>query len=262
MVVGSSPAGAVRSRAATRACGCAAASATEATVASRGEQGRAGVKAVRRAGFFRWARSVGVSGGGRLGETCEKLPGRPRWWVCHGGGHWHALLSNRGQVFFRRGRTSATRSGPTRTMRALRAGRTCSTRSGGTSSTPTTSQHPLLAAIGGPPTHYLPRLLQILDQVVKKIPGFSHEVNYFLRRETETGTFDEATTLGDIDRQPGDAKNPAQRSQGRGPVPFYPSHSREVSFLQCAPRPALSSLRSLFGFGTYSQQCEEICGAA
>ena len=57
----------------------------------------------------------------------------------------------------------------------------------------------LLAAIGGPPTHYLPRLLQILDQVVKKIPGFSHEVNYFLRRETETGTFDEATTLGDID---------------------------------------------------------------
>ena len=60
-------------------------------------------------------------------------------------------------------------------------------------------QHPLLAAIGGPPTHYLPRLLQILDQVVKKIPGFSHEVNYFLRRETETGTFDEATTLGDID---------------------------------------------------------------
>ena len=69
-------------------------------VASSGEQGRAGVKAVRRAGFFRWARSVGVSGGGRLGETCEKLPGRPRWWVCHGGGHWHALLSNRGQVFF------------------------------------------------------------------------------------------------------------------------------------------------------------------
>ena len=50
-------------------------------------------------------------------------------------------------------------------------------------------------AIGGPPTHYLPRLLQILDQVVKKIPGFSHEVNYFLRRETETtGTFDEPTT--------------------------------------------------------------------
>ena len=38
-----------------------------------------------------------------------------------------------------------------------------------------------------------------MDQVVKKIPGFSHEVNYFLRRETETGTFDEATTLGDID---------------------------------------------------------------
>ena len=69
-------------------------------MASSGEQGRAGVKAVRRAGFFRWARSVGVSGGGRLGETCEKLPGRPRWWVCHGGGHWHALLSNRGQVFF------------------------------------------------------------------------------------------------------------------------------------------------------------------
>ena len=46
------PAGAVRSRAATRARGCAAASATEATVASRGEQGRAGVRAVRRAGFF------------------------------------------------------------------------------------------------------------------------------------------------------------------------------------------------------------------
>ena len=38
-----------------------------------------------------------------------------------------------------------------------------------------------------------------MDQVVKKIPGFSHEVNYFLRRETETGTFDEATTLGDIE---------------------------------------------------------------
>ena len=38
-----------------------------------------------------------------------------------------------------------------------------------------------------------------MDQVVKKIPGFSHEVNYFLRRETETGTFDEATTLKDID---------------------------------------------------------------
>jgi len=42
-------------------------------------------------------------------------------------------------------------------------------------------------------------LAKIMDQVVKKIPGFSHEVNYFLRRETETGTFDEATTLGDID---------------------------------------------------------------
>ena len=26
-----------------------------------------------------------------------------------------------------------------------------------------------------------------------------NEVNYFLRRETVTGTFDEATTLGDID---------------------------------------------------------------
>ena len=38
-----------------------------------------------------------------------------------------------------------------------------------------------------------------MDQVVKKIPGFSHEVNYFLRRATETGTCDEATTLGDID---------------------------------------------------------------
>ena len=56
-----------------------------------------------------------------------------------------------------------------------------------------------MAAIGGPPTHYLPRLLQIVDKAVKKTPGFSHEVNYFLRRETETGTFDEATTLGDID---------------------------------------------------------------
>merc|ERR550514_800715 len=35
-----------------RARGCAAASATEATVASSGEQWRAGVRAVRRAGFF------------------------------------------------------------------------------------------------------------------------------------------------------------------------------------------------------------------
>ena len=33
------------------------------------------------ASHFRWARSVGVSGGGRPGETREKLPGRPRWWV-------------------------------------------------------------------------------------------------------------------------------------------------------------------------------------
>ena len=57
LVVGSSPAGAVRSRVAR---GCAAASATEATVASRGEQGRAGVRAVRGApdffdGLGQWA---------------------------------------------------------------------------------------------------------------------------------------------------------------------------------------------------------------
>ena len=74
LVVGSSPAGAVRSRAATRACGCAAASATEATVASSGEQWRAGVRAVRRAGFFRWARSVGVSGEAAGREKLVKTP--------------------------------------------------------------------------------------------------------------------------------------------------------------------------------------------
>ena len=98
LVVGSSPAGAVRSRVAR---GCAAASATEATVASRGEQGRAGVRAVRRAEFF----SMGsVSGrvrrrpAGR--NSAVKLPRRPRRWECHGGGHWRALLVYVGPSFF------------------------------------------------------------------------------------------------------------------------------------------------------------------
>ena len=93
LVVGSSSAGAVCSRAATRARGCAAASATEATGASRGESSAA-----------RLTFSLG-SVRGRVrrrpaGRNSLKPPHRPRRWECHGGGHWRALLSTWVRVFF------------------------------------------------------------------------------------------------------------------------------------------------------------------
>ena len=42
---------------------------------------------MRRAGFFRWARSVGVSGGGREKLVKNPAPAQEVRYECHGGGH-------------------------------------------------------------------------------------------------------------------------------------------------------------------------------